>query len=168
MPRAEDVVRVWAWVLLEGIQGEGDHAEESICDRFVERVFPKVVCNTDPLMRLWVAELLKFLFAQGVITELPGVTNEVPAVSSSRLWRRLSWWLPGAADGTCKVHEAHVDIAALGGSRRRVRRRRACAVCARFDWEHEDVFLCGSELAENPSLVSSGMVSLCDVSTSRR
>ena len=34
VPRPEDVVRVWAWVLLEGFQGEGVHAEETICDSF--------------------------------------------------------------------------------------------------------------------------------------
>ena len=124
--------------------------------------FPRVACNIDSLMRLWVVDLLKFLLHKGVIKESLDVSTEVSTVPPARLWRRLSWWLPGAADGTCKVHEAHVDIAALGGSRRRVRCRRACAVCARFDWEHEDVYMWERAGGKNgPSVFRDGQPIRC-------
>jgi hypothetical protein len=155
VPRTQDIARLWAWdFLLEHLQGDCSYQEDDLCSVFLCAAFGISATEIDLQMRLWTKGLFESLRDAGVI-ELHASSMETTSIQSSRSWRRVPWWLPAASGDKCKVHEASVNLEALGPAsasdaaggvtstegRRCPRWRRACAVCARFDWDHEEVYL---------------------------
>ena len=154
VPRTQDIARLWAWLLLEHLQGDCSYQEDDLCTAFLRDSFGVSATEIDLQMRLWTKQLFELLREVGVI-ELHASSMETTSIQSSRSWRRVPWWRPAASGDKCKVHETSVNLEALGpasvsdaaggpsstGGRRSLRWRRACAVCARFDWDHEDVYL---------------------------
>jgi hypothetical protein len=142
----------WAWKLLDGVRGDVVFSEAFAIGKFLPLNFGDLEGDDLALATRWGVALLDHLASVGIVEAAAlddGLSANVP---SERSWRRLRWWIqdvPGEVG--LRVHESPVQLNALGpvpenvdampASRRCVRSREPCAVCARFGWERDLVHM---------------------------
>ena len=144
----------WSWELLERVVNLDYRAEPELIRCFLATCFPSEVdASEDEARRSWCCRLLEHLAATGTVER--NVCVDV-AVATERpvdiAWRRVRLWINDElnAEGE-SLFTSPLQLKAIGlepapdappgSGRRAVRARLPCAVCARFGWDREEVYM---------------------------